>query len=126
MVKDTPLPAGLPKAELLQPPEGLKPMKASRVKGLTVVNTIMAHEQPVSGIALHPDGEAFVSVGDDGFMKLWSLPRCVIEAVRKKRKGKGGTKEKVGKKNITGVEQHFSRLNAAQFLSALIPFFKLA
>lgn len=49
-------------------------MKASRIQGLTVVNTIAAHELAVSSIALHPDGETVASVGDDGMLKHWTLP----------------------------------------------------
>lgn len=75
--RETTMSADAPDPSRLVAPDGVKPMKESRVKGLTVVNTIAAHNQPVASISLHPDGETFASVGDDGLIKLWCLPGSV-------------------------------------------------
>ena len=68
------MPPLVPNIAALQPSPEVKPMRASRIQGLTVVNTIVAHDVAVSSIALHPDGETVASVGDDGMLKHWTLP----------------------------------------------------
>ena len=43
--------------------------------------TLGAHNAPVSGLAFHPDGKRFVSVGHDGSLKFWNLPTAAPAAV---------------------------------------------
>jgi len=58
----------------LLPPDGVQVLTPARAKALSVVNTLSAHDRAVTALALHPNGEAFASVGDDGMLKLWNLP----------------------------------------------------
>ncbi|EDQ88273.1 uncharacterized protein MONBRDRAFT_26509 [Monosiga brevicollis MX1] len=59
--------------DLLPPPEA-KPMTGARAQALSVVNTVHAHTSSITALALHPNGETFATVSDDGHLKLWALP----------------------------------------------------